>query len=163
MSYLSQAAKVILFLGVFLCSNYVHAENSRTYNGENYVSSRQQIKFTVEDKEAVKDYYIRLCEGHPKRNYKRKANAQCSAPLNTKKYKIGRTLPSDITLYSLPRSLEESLSPAPRGYEHVLLEKDVLLISSASGKVMDAVPYQYNGPPATTGLYPIKKLVCRVL
>lgn len=152
----SQAAKIIIFLGVLLCSSYVQAENSRPYNGGNYGLSWQEIRFTVEDKEAVDDYYTRLCEGRPKKNYRNKVNAECSAPLNTRKYNIGRNLPSDITLYSLPRSLEENLSPAPRGYEHVMLEKDVLLISSTSGRVMDAVPYQYNGLHATTGLYPIK-------
>lgn len=156
MSYSSPATKIIIFLGVFLFSTYVQAESSRSYNERNYASSRQQVKFTDEDKMVVQDYYTRLCEGRSKRNYKRAVNVECSAPLNTKKYSIGRNLPSDMTLYSLPRSLEENLSPAPRGYEYVLLEKDVLLISSASGKVMDAVPYQYNGTQTTAGLYPIK-------
>lgn len=155
MSYSSYVFKIIVFLGIAL-SVPAQAETNRSYDSEGYVSSRQQLKFTADDKEAVQDYYERLCDVRQKKNYKKKVSTQCSAPLSNKKYKVGRNLPSDITLYSLPRSLEQNLSPAPRGYEHVMWDRDVLLIGSSSGKVMDAVPYQYKGGQTTSGLYPIQ-------
>ncbi len=145
----------MIFSSILIFSTHAHAESSRSNSGDRYYGSQQSIKFSAGDKDAVYDYYTRLCDERPKKNYKRKVNAQCSTSTATKQYKIGRNLPSDITLYELPRSLEQLLSPVPRGYEHVLLDRDVLLISSTSGRVMDAIVYKYNGTQATTGLYPI--------
>ena len=59
----------------------------------------------------------------------------CLPPGQAKKYAIGRPV-DDYD--SLPRDLLTLLSP-PRGYRYVQVDKDVVLISEASKKVIDAV------------------------
>lgn len=59
----------------------------------------------------------------------------CLPPGQAKKYAIGRPI-GDYN--SLPRDLLNMLSP-PRGYRYVQVDKDVVLISEASKKVIDAV------------------------
>lgn len=63
----------------------------------------------------------------------------CLPPGLAKKYKVGEALPPGIDFSPLPRGLLDLLGPAPRGYQYVQVDKDVLLIGEASKKVIDAV------------------------
>lgn len=68
-----------------------------------------------------------------------KKNNGCLPPGIAKKYRIGYPLGNDVTLASIAEELLKVLNPAPRGYKYVQVDKDILLISDASKKVIDAV------------------------
>lgn len=68
-----------------------------------------------------------------------KKNNGCQPPGQAKKYRVGYPLPDDVIYVPVPRDLLVHLSPVPAGYQYVKVDKDVLLISEASKKVIDAV------------------------
>lgn len=68
-----------------------------------------------------------------------KKNNGCLPPGIAKKYVVGSVLPPDVVALPLPDGLLDLLGPAPRGYQYVQVDKDVLLIGEASKKVIDAV------------------------
>jgi Ni/Co efflux regulator RcnB len=61
----------------------------------------------------------------------------CLPPGQAKKYVIGR--PLTVAYEGVPDILLGRLHPVPAGYRYVMVDKDVLLISEASKKVIDAV------------------------
>jgi Ni/Co efflux regulator RcnB len=56
-----------------------------------------------------------------------------------KKYRVGYVLPRDVEYRPVPRDLLVQLQPVPSGYEYVQVDKDVLLMSEATKKVIDAI------------------------
>jgi hypothetical protein len=68
-----------------------------------------------------------------------KKNPPCIPPGQAKKWRVGYPLPDDVVFYPVGRDLLDYLSPVPRGYTYVQVDKDVLLIAEASKKVIDAV------------------------
>ncbi len=68
-----------------------------------------------------------------------KKNNGCMPPGIAKKYRIGEALPPGIVFRPVPNDLLDLLGPAPRGHQYVRVDKDVLLISEAGKKVIDAV------------------------
>ncbi len=63
----------------------------------------------------------------------------CLPPGHAKHYVIGRPLPDYVTWYPLPRDVLVRLEPVPVGYQYVRVDRDVLLVSEASKKVIDAI------------------------
>jgi hypothetical protein len=64
----------------------------------------------------------------------------CLPPGQAKKlYHIGRPLPETVVWEPVPQDLLVQLQPVPVGYQYVHVDKDVLLIASASHKVVDAI------------------------
>ena len=69
----------------------------------------------------------------------RKRNG-CQPPGHAKKnYRIGYRLGDDVSYWSIPDDLYIRLSPIPLNYQYVQVDRDILLISAASKKVIDAV------------------------
>ena len=96
------------------------------------------IAISIADRMLIKDY-LRNSYG-----MKRcppglaKKNNGCLPPGLAKKYAMGRPLPPGIAKQRLPGGLMSQLHPIP-GYQFVQVDKDVLLISEATQKVVDAV------------------------
>jgi hypothetical protein len=65
-----------------------------------------------------------------------KKHPPCIPPGQAKKYYIGSPLPAGLDFYPVPASWG---LVAPAGHQYVKVDKDVLLISEASKKVIDAV------------------------
>lgn len=68
-----------------------------------------------------------------------KKNPPCIPPGQVKKWRKGYALPDDVVFFPVTGDLRANLSPLPRGYSYVHVDKDVLLIAEASKKVIDAV------------------------
>lgn len=68
-----------------------------------------------------------------------KKNPPCIPPGKAKKWRTGYPLPDDVVFFPVTGDLLAHLSPLPRGYRYVQVDKDVLLIAEASKKVIDAV------------------------
>jgi hypothetical protein len=65
-----------------------------------------------------------------------KKSPPCVPPGQAKKYKIGSVLPDGVVYSPVPPAWGLH---APDGYQYVKVDKDVLLISEASKKIIDAV------------------------
>lgn len=117
------------------------------YNGDHYNNdfSRQNDDnkdyLRIDDKDRVslkryiEDDYRKGCPpGLAKKN-----NGCLPPGQAMKRYRVGYPLPSDIEYEIVPGYILETLRPAPRGYQYVRVDKDVLLIGEATKKVIDAV------------------------
>jgi Ni/Co efflux regulator RcnB len=63
----------------------------------------------------------------------------CMPPGQAKKWRVGYPLPDDVVFIPINDDLLGRLSPLPRGYRYVQVDKDILLIGEATKKVIDAV------------------------
>lgn len=87
-------------------------------------------------------YYIPVSDHY---TYKRscppglaKKHNGCMPPAHAKRYIVGEVLPHDVVYYEVPRHVLVRLEPAPYGTRYVRVDEDVLLISEASKKIIDA-------------------------
>lgn len=85
-------------------------------------------------------------ENHMANDYRRncppglaKKHNGCMPPGQVKKYRVGYPLPHDVVFIPVTGDLLDHLSPVPRGYRYVQVDKDILLIGEATKKVIDAV------------------------
>lgn len=92
----------------------------------------------AEDRTIISDYMRQDYRRHCPPGLAKKRNG-CRPPGLSGKYKPGHPLGSDVMSYPLPPELLGRIKPAPRGYQYVQVDKDVLLISEATKKVVDAV------------------------
>lgn len=56
-----------------------------------------------------------------------------------RRYRVGYALPSYVRYQPVPRDLVVELQPVPVGYQYVMVDQDVLLISQASHQIIDAI------------------------
>ena len=64
----------------------------------------------------------------------------CLPPGQAKKrYVVGRRLPATVIVQPLPPVLVPRLGPAPRGYEYVMVDGDVLKLAVGTKLVVDAI------------------------
>lgn len=85
-----------------------------------------------------------IIQSYLKKNYSRhcppglaKKNNGCLPPGQAKKYGVGHRL--DVGYRNLPGDLLNLLGPAPQGTFYAMVDKDVLLVTEAGKKVLDAV------------------------
>lgn len=93
--------------------------------------------FSDHDRVLIRTYLARDYHKHCPPGLAKKHNG-CLPPGQAKKYRIGQILPPGIYI-PVAGDLLDVLSPVPRGYQYVQVDRDVLLISEASKKVIDAV------------------------
>jgi hypothetical protein len=68
-----------------------------------------------------------------------KKNNGCQPPGQAKQWSQGQPLPAGVPYYSLPQDLLRQLLPPPPGYQYVRVANDVLLMSTGSRMILDAV------------------------
>lgn len=88
---------------------------------------------------AVHDYYQReFRAGNCPPGLAKKHN-DCLPPGQTKKWRVGQPLPSNIQYYPLPPEVVGYLGQPPAGYQYVRVDNDVLLLGTATRMVIDAI------------------------
>ncbi len=96
------------------------------------------INLNFNQQQAVYDrlhpYYVHKCPP----GLKKKHNG-CLPPGHAKQYIVGQPLPAGVTYWPLPQDVLMTMPPAPYGAQYVWVDRDVLLISEATKKVLDAV------------------------
>lgn len=102
------------------------------YDDERYYERSNPRYIIIDDRDryVIRDYMGHNPHGYgppPGRGYKKVT------------YIIGRPLPRTVIWEPLPYELRTQLRPAPRGYQYVKVDRDVLLISQATKNVIDAV------------------------
>jgi hypothetical protein len=142
MSYISKLrVATVLIAGVTtLGISAVYADD---YNGKyKYDQShfrKDSLKGCImhDDRDVIRDYmtsHRKICPA----GQVKKGNG-CLHPDQARNYRVGQILPDDVMFQALPNELLVQLSPLPAGYAYVKVDKDVLLISEANKKVIDAV------------------------
>lgn len=122
-----------LLVGLFSFFPAAKAEENQYRNWNTY-GYRQTVSFTQSDKNIVIQYYQRYCTA--KRN---KKTQDCVSTTAAKKYTLGKTLANNTKVRALPNDLLAKISTLPRGYEYLKIDRDILIVSTRSGKVMDVV------------------------
>jgi hypothetical protein len=101
---------------------------------------RASIAFTIEQRDAVQHYYAgkRGPGGCPPGLAKK--NNGCLPPGQaSKRYAVGRPLPSGIVLAPLEQELSVRIGPAPAGYIYAQVDGDLLKLVAGSLLVIDAI------------------------
>lgn len=96
---------------------------------------RIAIDFGSKDRTLIRNY-LRSNYAHCPPGLAKKNNG-CLPPGQAKKYTIGSRL--SYSYHDLPGELIDILGPAPRGTFYAMVDKDVLLVSEAGKKILDAV------------------------
>lgn len=98
--------------------------------------------FNDDRRTRIRDYYSKSGKaGNCPPGLAKKDNG-CQPPGQLKKWRKGEPLPRDVVYYDLPFALINALGPAPDGQRVVQVGTDLLLISIASGMVIDAFDVQ---------------------
>lgn len=109
-----------------------HKHHAHVYQGGNDV-----IIISSQDRVLIRNYMVQDYRSHCPPGLAKKHNG-CMPPGQAQKYRIGGVLADGIYV-PVSGDLLTILSPVPRGYQYVQVDQDVLLISEASKKVIDAV------------------------
>ncbi len=110
-------------------------DHSRRHHDDDSVT----IVIGGSDKVLLRQYIVEDFHSHCPPGLAKKRNG-CLPPGQAKKrYVIGDVLPGDVYWEPLPRHILTRLGSVRPGYQYVRVDKDVLLISEATKKVVDAV------------------------
>lgn len=109
-----------------------HAHHAQVYHDGHDV-----IIISSQDRALIRNYMVQDYHSHCPPGLAKKHNG-CMPPGQAKKYRVGGVLADGIYV-PVSGDLLTILSPVPRGYQYVQVDQDVLLISEASKKVIDAV------------------------
>lgn len=116
-------------------SRQEHRHESRAHDE----GDRGALRFTVEDRRAIRGYYGGQARaGKCPPGLAKKSNG-CVPPGQAKKWTMGRPLPSEIAYYDLPQDLLVRLPPPPTGHRYVQVASDILMIAVGSSMVVDAI------------------------
>jgi len=111
--------------------NKKHSKSSKEKGGE------YRVVVTNSDRETISHYLSENYRSSCPPGLAKKRNG-CLPPGQAKKrYSVGQ--PLLVQWHSLPHPLLVQLQPVPVGYQYVMVDKDVLLISEASKHVIDAI------------------------
>lgn len=63
----------------------------------------------------------------------------CMPPGQARKWKIGQALPGDVNTYPVSQYVYRGLGAPPPGYRYVRVLDDILLVSTETNRVVDAI------------------------
>lgn len=63
----------------------------------------------------------------------------CMPPGQAKKWDIGQPLPGDVNTYPIPQAVYQGLGAPPPGYRYVRVMNDILLVTTGTNMVVDAI------------------------
>ena len=93
----------------------------------------------------VRDYYGEQFRGGRCPPGLAKKRNGCMPPGQAKKYQVGRPLPRDVVYYQVPQPLLVQLGAPPPGYRYVRVGGDILMLTTGTAIVVDAIQYLVGG------------------
>ena len=93
----------------------------------------------------VRDYYGEQFRGGACPPGLAKKRNGCMPPGQAKKYQVGRPLPRDVIYYQVPQALLVQLGAPPPGHRYVRVGGDILMLTTGSAIVVDAIQYLMGG------------------
>lgn len=118
-----------------------HEENDSDHGHDRHGASDEHggvTRIETSDRVVIREYVADHYKSHCPPGLAKKHNG-CLPPGQAKKYRVGHALPDTVEWREVPQPLLVRLHPVPAGYQYVMVDKDVLLISEASKKIIDAV------------------------
>jgi Ni/Co efflux regulator RcnB len=107
-----------------------------------------EVSFSLKDKQVITNFFASSGgggdqggQGKGKKKKKKGVGNQGIPPGLAKK---GGALPPGIAKRQLPNNLISQLPPAPKGYERVIVDKDILLVHIATQVVHDVISHVLN-------------------
>ncbi|MBI1275086.1 hypothetical protein GC177_03855 [bacterium] len=101
-----------------------------------YHGDRRLVVLKGDEREAIgnrlRPYYREHCPPGLAKKY------GCMPPGHVKHYVVGEVLPATTTYWEVPRDVVVMLPPPPPRAQYIWVDKDILLISEATKKVLDA-------------------------
>jgi Ni/Co efflux regulator RcnB len=108
------------------------------YDGTTGNGDRKSGYFSENKKKFIHQYYSdRFRKGHCPPGLLKKDNG-CLPPGQAKMWKKGQPLPREVIFHDLPPTILEQLGPPPSRHRFVRVARDILLISTRTGIVLDA-------------------------
>ena len=98
--------------------------------------------FDLDRRTIIRNYYSKSRKSDHCPPGLAKKNNGCQPPGQIKKWRKGEPLPHDVTYFDLPGTLLNELGHTPEGAKVVQVGMDLLLISIATGTVLDAIGIQ---------------------
>ena len=112
--------------------------HDREAHRESKGESRER-RFSDDHHIAVREYYDeQYRRGKCPPGLAKKHNG-CMPPGQAKKWRVGRPLPHDVTIYAIPQPLLVKLGPPPPGHRFIRVGADILLIAIGTGIVVEAI------------------------
>ena len=62
-----------------------------------------------------------------------------SLPGRARRWRIGQPIPTNVTVYPVPRMVVSILGSPPDGYHYVRVANDILLMTAGTRMVVDAI------------------------
>lgn len=115
-----------------------HGEG-RGKNGHGNKGGKSVQHFNDHDRVIIRTYLAERYAPNCPPGLAKKRNGCLPPGIAKKSYTIGYPLGHDVIYEIVPEQLLMRLDPVPMGYRYVMVDKDVLLISEASHKVIDAI------------------------
>jgi hypothetical protein len=98
-----------------------------------------QVYFGDRHRQIIRDYFHeQFRSGHCPPGLAKKNNG-CLPPGQAKKWRLGQPLPPGLVYYDLPKSLVARLGPPPSGHRYVRVDSDILLLTTGTMMVIDAL------------------------
>jgi Ni/Co efflux regulator RcnB len=118
-----------------------YQQDSRQQDNRQYRNQRpvQRIRFAEQDRIYVHDYYEREFRGGRCPSGRAKRRMDCWSPGYVKQWQVGQRLSRNVVYYDVPQSLVVQMGRPPAGSRYVRVSSDILLLSIATGLVIDAI------------------------
>jgi Ni/Co efflux regulator RcnB len=110
-----------------------HGERSSARNGGN----ENNVYFNEHRRNQIRNYYSKGQKPADCPPGLAKKNNCCQPPGQSRKWRKGQPLPRNVAYYNLPATLIDELGRTPEGEKIVQVDWDFLLISVATGMVID--------------------------
>jgi hypothetical protein len=95
----------------------------------------EHIVIVSQNRDIIKQYLYEDYDYHCPPGLRKKH--RCYQP--SVRYVIGQRLPESVRWEPLPTVVLQRIEPAPVGYQYVTVDKNVLLMSTASHEIIDAI------------------------
>lgn len=116
-----------------------HGHGKHSHDRDDDYKHEKHVRISGHDRVVVTRYIVEDYHEHCPPGLRKKHNG-CRPPGHAKKhYVIGQPLPEVVVWEPVPQPLLVQLEPVPVGYQYVRVDNDVLLVSEASHKVIDAI------------------------
>ena len=101
--------------------------------------SRYERRFNDHGRTAVREYFAQhYRSGRCPPGLERKREG-CVSPRRSRRWAVGRTLPSGVAVYALPARLVTQIGAPPMGYRYVRVANDILMVAAGTNLVVDAI------------------------
>ena len=130
---------LLLAAGPALAAEHGKGRDRGHGRDRNEHAEQRHDRFGEHQRMEVREFYAReFRPEHCPPGLAKKHNG-CLPPGQARKWAIGRPLPHDIVMQSVPPALVVKMGPPPPGYRYARVANDILMLAIGTGMVVDAI------------------------